>query len=109
MTTPVSGSDPYAESGGSDRDVRPAVPGWSAGQDWYTGPVYDDTGWHIDLSNVSWAGSANASQQDEESAWAEGYDDARENGRYGTRDRQARNGAARSRGGPAAQGEGPSA
>ena len=108
MTTPVSGSDPYAESGGSGRDVRPAVPGWSAGQDWYTGPVYDDTGWHIDLSNVNWAGSA-TSQQDEESAWSEGYDDASDNGRRDTRDRQARNGAARSRGRPDSQGERPSA
>ena len=63
MTTPVSGSDPYADSGGSGRDVRPAVPGWSAGQDWYTGPVYDDTGWHIDLSNVNWAGNASTASK----------------------------------------------
>jgi putative peptidoglycan lipid II flippase len=49
-------SDRYAEGGASDWEVRPAVPGWSAGQD-YTGPLFDDTGWHIDLSNVDWAGS----------------------------------------------------
>ena len=30
MTTPES--DPYADSGGSDWEVRPAVPGWSAGR-----------------------------------------------------------------------------
>jgi hypothetical protein len=35
-------SDRYAEGGASDWEVRPAVPGWSAGQD-YTGPLFDDT------------------------------------------------------------------
>ncbi|HSR85309.1 MAG TPA: murein biosynthesis integral membrane protein MurJ [Streptosporangiaceae bacterium] len=55
MTPPES--DPHADVGGSDWEIRPAVPGWSAGQD-YTGPLFDDTGWHIDLSNVEWAGSA---------------------------------------------------
>ena len=50
-------SEPYADSGERGWDVQPAVPGWSAGQDWYTGPIYDDTGWHIDLSDVDWAGS----------------------------------------------------
>ena len=55
MTPPES--DRYGEGAGSDWDVRPAVPGWSAGQD-YTGPLFDDTGWQIDLSNVDWAGSA---------------------------------------------------
>ncbi len=59
MTTPPSEPDAYAGSGGSDRDVRdwsvpPAVPGWSAGQHFYTGPVFDDTGWHIDLSGIDW-------------------------------------------------------
>ncbi len=31
----------------------PAEPGWDGNQeqDWYTGPLYDDTGWHIDLSD----------------------------------------------------------
>jgi hypothetical protein len=59
MTTPPSEPDPYAGSDGSDQDVRgwtvpAAVPGWSAGQQFYTGPVFDDTGWHIDLSGVDW-------------------------------------------------------
>jgi putative peptidoglycan lipid II flippase len=108
MTTPESGSDPYADSGGSGRDVQPGVPGWSAGQDWYTGPVYDDTGWHIDLSNVSWAGNASASQQDEDAPWADGYGAADSN-RYETEDRQAGNGAAPLRGRPDAPDERPSA
>jgi putative peptidoglycan lipid II flippase len=61
MTTPPSEPDPYA--GGSDRDARdwsvqPAVPGWSAGQQFYTGPAFDDTGWHIDLSGVDWGQDA---------------------------------------------------
>jgi murein biosynthesis integral membrane protein MurJ len=109
MTTPVSGSDPYADSGGSGRDVRPAVPGWSAGQDWYTGPVYDDTGWHIDLSNVNWAGNAHTGEQDEDAGWTEGYDNARDSARYDAYDRQARNGAARYRRRPDPQAERPSA
>jgi putative peptidoglycan lipid II flippase len=59
MSTPPSEHDPYPGSGGSEQDVhdwavRPAVPGWSAGQQFYTGPVFDDTGWHIDLSGVDW-------------------------------------------------------
>ena len=59
MSTGVPESDPYADSGDRGWEVQPAVPGWTAtGQDFYTGPVYDDTGWHIDLSNVDWAGSS---------------------------------------------------
>jgi putative peptidoglycan lipid II flippase len=59
MSTPPSEPDPYPGSGGSEQDardwtVRPAVPGWSAGQQFYTGPAFDDTGWHIDLSGVDW-------------------------------------------------------
>jgi len=58
MSTGVPESDPYADSGDRGWEVQPAVPGWTAtGQDFYTGPVYDDTGWHIDLSDVDWAGS----------------------------------------------------
>ncbi len=53
MTTPGPESDPYF-------DVQPAVPGWSAGQDFYTGPLYDDTGWHIDVSNVDWGSRGSA-------------------------------------------------
>ncbi len=59
MSTPPSEPDPYPGSGGSEQDVqdwtvRPAVPGWNAGQQFYTGPAFDDTGWHIDLSGVDW-------------------------------------------------------
>jgi putative peptidoglycan lipid II flippase len=59
MSTPPSEHDPYPGTGGPEQDVhdwavRPAVPGWSAGQQFYTGPVFDDTGWHIDLSGVDW-------------------------------------------------------
>jgi len=59
MTTPPSEPDPYGGSGGPDQDVRdwavqPGVPGWTAGQQLYAGPVFDDTGWHIDLSGVDW-------------------------------------------------------
>ncbi len=58
-------SEPYADSGERGWDVQPAVPGWSAGQDWYTGPIYDDTGWHIDLSDVDWAGSPRRDKGDQ--------------------------------------------
>jgi putative peptidoglycan lipid II flippase len=63
MSTPPSEPDPYPGSGGPEQDVRdwavrPAVPGWSAGQQLYTGPVFDDTGWHIDLSGVDWGDDA---------------------------------------------------
>ena len=57
MTTGGPESDSYPDSGGRGWDVRPAVPGWNAGQD-YTGPLFDDTGWHIDLSDVDWGDSA---------------------------------------------------
>ncbi|HKD89477.1 MAG TPA: murein biosynthesis integral membrane protein MurJ [Streptosporangiaceae bacterium] len=57
MTTGVPEPDSYPDSGGQGWDVRPAVPGWSAGQD-YTGPLFDDTGWHIDLSDVDWDADA---------------------------------------------------
>ena len=56
MTGGVPESDSYPDSGGRGWDVRPAVPGWNAGQD-YTGPLFDDTGWHIDLSDVDWGDS----------------------------------------------------
>ena len=70
MTTPPSEPDPYAGSDGSDQDVRgwsvpPAVPGWSAGQHFYTGPVFDDTGWHIDLSGVDWGPESEPGYDDE--------------------------------------------
>src|ERR1700744_1181928 len=76
MTTGVPESDSYPDSGGRGGDVRPGVPGWNAGQD-YTGPLFDDTGWHIDLSDVDWGDSA-------------GHDGA-------ARDGAARDGAARDR------------
>lgn len=66
MSTGVPESDSYAESGDRGWDVQPAVPGWSMGQDFYTGPIYDDTSWHIDLSGVDWAGRG--SQRDNERA-----------------------------------------
>jgi len=53
MTTGRPESDPYGDSGDRGWNPRPAVPGWTAGQD-YTGPLFDDTGWHIDLSDVDW-------------------------------------------------------
>jgi putative peptidoglycan lipid II flippase len=70
MTTPPSEPDPYLGSDGSDQDgrdwpVRPAVPGWSAGQQFYTGPVFDDTGWHIDLSGVDWGQESEPEEDDE--------------------------------------------
>jgi putative peptidoglycan lipid II flippase len=69
MSTPPSEPDPYPGSGGSDQDVhdwtvRPAVPGWSAGQQFYTGPVFDDTGWHIDLSGVDWGDEPEAADHE---------------------------------------------
>ncbi len=68
MTTGVPEPDSYPDSGGRGWDVRPAVPGWSAGQD-YTGPLFDDTGWHIDLSGVDWGDDAG---HDRASDWAGG-------------------------------------
>ncbi|HXW88487.1 MAG TPA: murein biosynthesis integral membrane protein MurJ [Streptosporangiaceae bacterium] len=70
MTTPPSEPDPYAGTGGSDQDVRgwavrPAVPGWTAGQQLYTGPAFDDTGWHIDLSGVDWGQEPEADDESE--------------------------------------------
>jgi putative peptidoglycan lipid II flippase len=53
MTTPGPEPDPRW-------DVQAAVPGWSLGQDFYTGPIYDDTGWHLDLSDVDWGQNAKA-------------------------------------------------
>jgi putative peptidoglycan lipid II flippase len=67
MTTGVPESDSYPDSGGRGWDVRPAVPSWGAGQD-YTGPLFDDTGWHIDLSNVDWGDDAGRDQADD---WAD--------------------------------------
>jgi len=64
MTTGVPESDSYPESGDWGWDVRPAVPGWSAGQD-YTGPLFDDTGWHIDLSDVDWGDNAGRDRADD--------------------------------------------
>jgi putative peptidoglycan lipid II flippase len=69
MSTPPSEPDPYPGSGGSEQDVhdwtvRPAVPGWSAGQQFYTGPVFDDTGWHIDLSGVDWGDEPEAADNE---------------------------------------------
>src|SRR5215469_4434874 len=63
MSTPPSEPHRHAGPGSADgpdeddrRDwaVRPAVPGWGAGQNTYAGPSFDDTGWHIDLSGVDW-------------------------------------------------------
>ncbi len=51
MTTPGPEPDPRW-------DVQAAVPGWSLGQDFYTGPIYDDSGWHLDLSDVDWGQNA---------------------------------------------------
>ena len=56
MTTGRPEPDPYGDSGDHGWNPRPAVPGWTAGQD-YTGPLFDDTGWHIDLSDVDWGDS----------------------------------------------------
>jgi putative peptidoglycan lipid II flippase len=70
MTTPPSEPDPYAGSDGPDQDapgwtVPAAVPGWSAGQQFYTGPAFDDTGWHIDLSGVDWGPEPEPGPDDE--------------------------------------------
>src|SRR5271166_5678138 len=91
MTPPES--DPYADAGGSDWEVRPAVPGWSAGQDFYTGPLFDDTGWHIDLSNVDWAGSSADREQGQRND-DDYYGGPGASSRYDKRNRQAGNGAA---------------
>ena len=91
MSTGVPESDPYADSGDRGWEVQPAVPGWTAtGQDFYTGPVYDDTGWHIDLSDVDWAGSSHDRDRRragrEQAAFPSRYpdDDARDDPRAAT-------------------------
>src|SRR5258708_21657754 len=87
MTTGRPESDPYGDDHG--RNPRPAVPGWSAGQD-YTGPLFDDTGWHIDLSDVDWGDSG-------EHDWADDRaDGANATFRFENQDHQRWNG-----GGPA--------
>ncbi len=103
MTTPES--DPYAESGGSDWEVRPAVPGWNVGQDFLTGPIFDDTGWHIDLSNVDWAGSAAERQRDDRGRQADGYGPPVVSSRYDRHDLQAGNGEVSYPAGPGAPAE----
>jgi putative peptidoglycan lipid II flippase len=63
LTTPESEPDPYAGGEPQSWRTQPVVPGWSAGQDWYAGPHYDDTGWQIDLSNVDWGDDARYDRQ----------------------------------------------
>ena len=69
MTTGRPESDPYGDSGDRGWTPRPAVPGWTAGQD-YTGPLFDDTGWHIDLSDVDWGDDAGSDWGDDRAAGA---------------------------------------
>jgi len=90
MTTGVPESDSYPDSGDRGWDVRPAVPGWSAGQD-YTGPLFDDTGWHIDLSDVDWGADPGRERADD---WTSGDE---RTSRFENQDHQGRNGV-----GPAA-------
>ena len=104
MTTPES--DPYAESGGSDWEVRPAVPGWSAGTGLPTpARIFDDTGWHIDLSNVDWAGNAADRRHADPQGGVDGYGRPIASSRYDRRDRRAGNGAASYPAGPGPQDE----
>ena len=103
MTTPES--DPYAESGGSEWEIRPAVPGWNVGQDFLTGPIFDDTGWHIDLSNVDWAGSAADRRQADPQGGIDGYGPPVASSRSDRRDRRSGNGAASYPAGPGPQDE----
>ena len=70
MTTGRPESDPYGDSGDRGWTPRPAVPGWTAGQD-YTGPLFDDTGWHIDLSDVDWGDDAGTDWTDDRTAGAD--------------------------------------
>ena len=67
MTTGRPESDPYGDSGDRGWNPRPAVPGWTAGQD-YTGPLFDDTGWHIDLSDVDWGDNTGPDWADDRGA-----------------------------------------
>jgi hypothetical protein len=87
MTTGRPESDPYPDSGDRDWSPRPAVPGWTAGQD-YTGPLFDDTGWHIDLSDVDWGDNAGGDRAADRAAGAEAPF------RFDNHDHQGRNGAA---------------
>jgi len=54
MTRGKPEPDPNAAAGDRGRNDRHAVPGWSVDQDWHAGPGYEDTGWHLDLSDVDW-------------------------------------------------------
>jgi putative peptidoglycan lipid II flippase len=87
MTAGGPESDSYPDSGDRGWDVRPAVPGWSAGQD-YTGPLFDDTGWHIDLSDVDWGADPRRDRADD---WTSGDE---RTFRFENQDHQGRNGAA---------------
>src|SRR5215469_10845868 len=86
MTTGVPEPDPYPDSGGRGWDVRPAVPGWGAGQD-YTGPLFDDTGWHLDLSDVDWGDDPGPDRADDRA------DSGNRTFRFEDQDHQHRNGA----------------
>jgi len=57
MTRGKPEPDPNAAAGNRGRNDRRAVPGWNVDQDWYTGPAYEDTGWHLDISDVDWGRS----------------------------------------------------
>src|SRR5215468_9320481 len=86
MTTGRPESDPYGDSGDRGWNPRPAVPGWTAGQD-YTGPLFDDTGWHLDLSGVDWGDSGEHDWPDDRAAGADGTF------RFRNQDHQRGNGA----------------
>jgi putative peptidoglycan lipid II flippase len=86
MTTGRPESDPYGDSGDRGWNPRPAVPGWTAGQD-YTGPLFDDTGWHIDLSDVDWGDDGGPDWADDRDAGADATF------RFESQDHQGWNGA----------------
>jgi putative peptidoglycan lipid II flippase len=54
MTRGTPEPEPNAAAGDRSRNDRRAAPDWNVDQDWYAGPAYEDTGWHLDLSDVNW-------------------------------------------------------
>jgi putative peptidoglycan lipid II flippase len=59
MTTP--GPEPGRPPATDERPSAVQPPAWSG---WYTGPAFDDTAWHLDLTGVDWGDHEAASDDD---------------------------------------------
>jgi putative peptidoglycan lipid II flippase len=63
MTTP--GPEPGRPPATDERTSAVQPPAWSG---WYTGPAFDDTAWHLDLTGVDWGDHEGGSDGD----WPDG-------------------------------------